>query len=213
VGPTSDNGEHLWCRNDGGSAQVAKSRADGYTLLVGTSAWHTARLIEEPAIRPAEGFHPGRSLTSQPCAGCSQAGWHLYISETIAAAKAKPNLLKFSSTGMGTGSHWGLAHAGGARGRCMCPWDRAKNRRHDPNTVAGHTDYMLAPIQLALVDIRAGRLCPPRAVVRKRSPLPEVLTIAEAGVEISAIRFGMACGRARNSCRSGEQTGEVHRAR
>jgi tripartite-type tricarboxylate transporter receptor subunit TctC len=51
------------------------------------------------------------------------------------------------------------------------------------NTVAGRTDYLLAPIQLALVDIRAGRLCPLGVSTKKRWPLlPEVPTIAEAGV-------------------------------
>ena len=64
------------------------------------------------------------------------------------------------------------------------------------NTVAGRTDYLLAPIQLALVDIRAGRLCPLGVSTKKRSSLlPEVPTIAAAGVPTSTIRFGMACGR------------------
>jgi tripartite-type tricarboxylate transporter receptor subunit TctC len=44
-------------------------------------------------------------------------------------------------------------------------------------------DYLLAPIQLALVDIRAGRLRPLGVSTKKRSSLrPEVPTIAEAGV-------------------------------
>ena len=51
------------------------------------------------------------------------------------------------------------------------------------NTVAGRTDYLLAPIQLALVDIRAGRLRALGVTTKKRSSLlPEVPTIAEAGV-------------------------------
>jgi tripartite-type tricarboxylate transporter receptor subunit TctC len=51
------------------------------------------------------------------------------------------------------------------------------------NTVAGRTEYLLAPIQLALVKIRAGRLRPLGVSTMKRSSLlPEVPTIAEAGV-------------------------------
>ena len=51
------------------------------------------------------------------------------------------------------------------------------------NTVAGRTDYLLAPIPLALADIRAGKLRALGVSTRKRSYLlPEVPTIAEAGV-------------------------------
>ena len=57
------------------------------------------------------------------------------------------------------------------------------DRRHDRQYGRGRTDYLLAPIQLALVDIRAGRLCPLGVTTKKRSSLlPEVPTIAEAGV-------------------------------
>lgn len=45
------------------------------------------------------------------------------------------------------------------------------------------SDYQLAPIQLALVEIRAGRLRALGVTTKKRSSLlPEVPTIAEAGV-------------------------------
>jgi tripartite-type tricarboxylate transporter receptor subunit TctC len=49
--------------------------------------------------------------------------------------------------------------------------------------VAGRTTYMMAPIQLALVDIRAGNLRALGVTTKKRSSLlPEVPTISEAGV-------------------------------
>ena len=51
------------------------------------------------------------------------------------------------------------------------------------NTVAGRATYMMAPIQLALVDIRAGKLRALGVTTKIRSHLlPEVPTIAEAGV-------------------------------
>jgi tripartite-type tricarboxylate transporter receptor subunit TctC len=51
------------------------------------------------------------------------------------------------------------------------------------NTVAGRTDYLLAPIPLALADIRAGKLRALGVSTKRRSYLlPEVPTIAEAGV-------------------------------
>ena len=50
-------------------------------------------------------------------------------------------------------------------------------------TVAGRTTYIMAPIALALADIRAGNLRALGVTTKKGSPLlPEVPTISEAGV-------------------------------
>jgi tripartite-type tricarboxylate transporter receptor subunit TctC len=54
---------------------------------------------------------------------------------------------------------------------------------------------MMAPIQLALDDIRAGRLRALGVTTKSRSHLlPEVPSIAEAASPASTIRFGMECG-------------------
>ena len=171
-----------------GPAQVAKSPADGYTLLVNTSAQaYSAALLKNLPYDPLKDFIPVAPLTSQPyvlvtgkMTGITTVG------ELVAAAKAKPGQLKFGSTGMGTGSHLGIEKFNLAAGI---------NAVHAPappgdsiadtiaTTVAGCTDYLLAPIQLALVDIRAGRLCPLGVSTMKPSSLlPEVPAIAEAGV-------------------------------
>ena len=66
----------------------------------------------------------------------------------------------------------------------MCPPDRMKESpTRSANTVAGRTDYMMALMQLALVEIRGGRLRPLGVSTMKRSSLvPSVPTIAEAGI-------------------------------
>ena len=95
-------------------------------------------------------------------------------------------MLKFGSSGLGTGTHLGAlkfnqeagikaVHVPAQKGDAIADTIA--------NTVAGRTDYLLAPIPLALADIRAGRL---RALgvstARRSALLPEVPTIAEAGV-------------------------------
>ncbi|NDQ58051.1 MAG: hypothetical protein GZ088_13345 [Acidipila sp.] len=51
------------------------------------------------------------------------------------------------------------------------------------NTVAGRITYMMSPIEFALAGIRAGKLVALGVTTKKRSSLlPEVPTIAEAGV-------------------------------
>jgi tripartite-type tricarboxylate transporter receptor subunit TctC len=108
------------------------------------------------------------------------------VGELVAAAKAKPGQLKFGSTGMGTGSHLGIEKFNLAAGiKAVHVPARAGEAIADTiaNTVGGRTDYMLAPIQLALVETRAGRLCALGVSTSKRSSLlPEVPTVAEAGV-------------------------------
>ena len=171
-----------------GPAQVAKSPADGYTLLVNTSAQaYSAALLKNLPYDPLKDFIPVAPLTSQPyvlvtgkLTGVTTVG------ELVAAAKARPGQLKFGSTGIGTGSHLGVEKFNLAAGiKAVHVPARTSDAIADAiaNTVAGHTDYLLAPIQLALVDIRAGRLRPLGVSTKKRSSLlPEVPTIAEAGV-------------------------------
>jgi tripartite-type tricarboxylate transporter receptor subunit TctC len=175
-----------------GPAQVAKSPADGYTLLVNTSAQaYSAALLKNLPYDPLKDFIPVAPLTSQPyvlvtgkMTGITTVG------ELVTAAREKPGQLTFGSTGMGTGSHLGIEKFNLAAGiKAVHVPARADEAIADPiantvaNTVAGCTDYLLAPIQLALVEIRAGRLRPLGVSTRKRSSLlPEVPTIAEAGV-------------------------------
>ena len=107
-----------------GPALVAKSPADGYTLLINTSAQaYTAALLKDLPYDPLKDFIPIIPLTSQAyvlvarkAAGVTTAGG------LIAAAKAKPGELKFGSTGIGTGTHVGAEkfnQAAESR-RCMC---------------------------------------------------------------------------------------------
>jgi len=169
-------------------ALVAKSPADGYTLLVNTSAQaYSAALLKNLPYDPLKDFIPVTPLTSQPYVlVAGKLAGITTVSELVTAAKAKPGQLKFGSTGMGTGSHLGvekfnLAAAIKAVHVPARPGDAIADTIAD--TVAGRTDYLLAPIQLALVDIRSGRLRPLGVSTKKRSSLvPEVPTIAEAGV-------------------------------
>jgi tripartite-type tricarboxylate transporter receptor subunit TctC len=169
-------------------ALVAKSPADGYTLLINTSAQaYSAALLKNLPYDPLKDFIPVAPLTSQPyvlVAGKSSG--IATLSELIAAARAKPGELKFGSTGLGTGTHLGLEKFNLEAGiKAVHVPAKAGDAIADviTNTVAGGATYMLAPIQLALADIRAGKLRPLGVTTTNRSNLlPEVPTIAEAGV-------------------------------
>jgi tripartite-type tricarboxylate transporter receptor subunit TctC len=169
-------------------ALVAKSSADGYTLLVNTSAQaYSAALLKNLPYDPLKDFIPVAPLTSQPYVLVA-GKWSgiATLSELMVTAKAKPGELKFGSTGVGTGSHLGVEKFNLEAGiKAVHVPAKAGDAITDviANTVAGGATYMMAPIQLALADIRAGRLRALGVTTKSRSHLlPEVPTIAEAGV-------------------------------
>ncbi len=167
---------------------VAKSPPDGYTLLVNTSAQaYSAALVKTLPYDPLKDFIPVAPLTSQPyvlVAGKSSG--ITSVGGLIAAAKAKPGELKFGSTGVGTGTHLGIEKfnlEAGIRAAHLPAQPGDAITDVIASSVAGRTTYMMAPIQLALVDIRAGNLRALGVTTMKRSSLlPEVPTISEAGV-------------------------------
>ncbi len=171
-----------------GPSQVAKSPADGYTLLVNTSAHaYSVALLKNLPYNPLRDFIPVAPLSSQPYVLVTgKLAGITTVVELIAAAKAKPGQLKFGSTGMGTGSHLGVEKFNLAAGiKAVHVPARPGDGIADTiaNTVAGRTDYLLAPIQFALVETRAGRLRALGVSNKKRSSLlPEVPSIAEASV-------------------------------
>jgi tripartite-type tricarboxylate transporter receptor subunit TctC len=169
-------------------ALVAKSPADGYTLLLNTSSQaYSAVLSKTLPYHPLNDFIPTASLTKQPYllvagkpAGVTTVG------ELIAAAKAKPGQLSFASTGLGTATHLGaMTFNFEARITAVEVLPRPTDSISDvlAGTIEGRTTYMFAPISITLAPIRDGKLIPLGvSTVRRSTLLPQVPTIAEAGV-------------------------------
>jgi tripartite-type tricarboxylate transporter receptor subunit TctC len=171
-----------------GPAQVAKSPADGYTLLINTNAQaYSAALAKQLPYDPLKDFIPIIPLTRQPYVlVAGKVAGVTTIADLIAAAKAKPGELKFGSTGIGTGTHVGVEKfnlAAGIKAQHVPPLPSDSNAETIANAIAGHFTYYLVPISLALPHIRDGTLVALGVSTARRSTLlPEVPTIAEAGV-------------------------------
>jgi tripartite-type tricarboxylate transporter receptor subunit TctC len=171
-----------------GPALVAKSPADGYTLLINTSAQaYSAALSKNLSYDPLKDFIPVASLTNQPYVlVAGKPAGITTVRELIAAAKLKPGELKFGSAGPGTGTHLGIVKFNFEAGIKVVdvppqPTDAIADVL--AATIEGRTTYMLAPISITLIPIRADRLIPLGVTTARRSAmLPEVPTIAEAGV-------------------------------
>jgi tripartite-type tricarboxylate transporter receptor subunit TctC len=169
-------------------ALVAKSPPDGYTLLVNTSAHaYSAALLKNLRYDPLKDFIPVAPLTSQPYVlVAGKLSGITTVSELVAAAKAKPGQLRFGSSGLGTGTHLGVEKFNLEVGiKALHVPARQGDAIADTiaNTVAGRTDYLLAPIEIALPQIHDGKLIALGVSTARRSVLlPGVPTIAEAGV-------------------------------
>lgn len=171
-----------------GPALVAKSPADGYTLLISTSAQaYSAALSRNLPYDPLKDFIPVAALSNQPYVlVAGKSAGITTVRELIAAAKLKPGELKFGSTGPGTGTHLGIVKFNFEAGIQVVdvppqPTDAIADVL--AATIEGHTTYMIAPISITLTPIRDGRLFPLGVTTARRSILlPEVPPIAEAGV-------------------------------
>ena len=144
-------------------------------------------LVKNLPYDPLKDFIPVAPLTSQPYVLVSgKSSGITTVRELFGAARANPGGLKFGSTGIGTGSHLGLEEFNLQAGiKAVHVPPRPDDAIADviANAVAGSTTYMMAPISLALADIRAGKLHALGVTTQKRSSLlPDVPTIAEAGV-------------------------------
>ena len=89
---------HPGAGSTAGPALVAKSPADGSTLLVNTSAQaYGAALLKNLPYDPLKDFIPVAALTSQPYVLVTgKSSGITAVGELVAAAKAKPGKLRFA---------------------------------------------------------------------------------------------------------------------
>ncbi|MEP6493004.1 MAG: tripartite tricarboxylate transporter substrate-binding protein [bacterium] len=171
-----------------GPAQVARSRPDGYTLLMNTSAQAYSATLKSLPYDPLKDFIAVAPLTSQPyvlIAG--RPAGVTSVTALIAAAKARPGELKFGSTGVGTGTHLGIVTFNvnaGISAVDVPPQPADAIADVLAATISGRITYMIAPISIALQPIHDGTVLPLGVTTLRRSTLlPTVPTIDQAGVK------------------------------
>lgn len=172
----------------GGSGNVATSTTvraapDGYNLLMGT----ISALAINPSMFTDLGFDPTTDLTPIGMAVDIQSvlvvpadrPWRS-VADLVAAAKARPDTLSYSSSGIGGAGHLSgalLDHLAGIR------TVHVAYRGGGPamtDLVSGKIDYSFASAPNALPMIEAGRLRALAVPTEQRLPeMPQVPTVAE----------------------------------
>ena len=176
-----------------GSQAVAKSPADGYTLLLGTIATHgILPVLQKPAPYDAlKDFAPVTVVASTPNVLIANPSVPVRnVAELLALARAKPGSINFGSTSQG-----GSPHMSGELLRALTKLDIV----HVPYKGGGPMliDLMGGQFQVAfdnlpssMAHIRSGKVRALAVTTARRWPgAPDIPTMAEAGVpgyEVSA---------------------------
>ena len=167
-----------------GSAAVARAEPDGHTLLANGSA-HTIApaLYKSLPYDAARDFVPvvpvGISpsvLVVSPAKGLKTA------QDVVAAAKARPGALNFSSVGIGTATHLSAERFVSSAGIEAVHVPFKGGAEAMTEVVAGRVDFFFGPVALVLPQIRDGKLLALAVNGAKRSAtLPGVQTLHELG--------------------------------
>lgn len=167
-----------------GSAAVAKAEPDGYTFLANGSA-HTIA----PAIYKSLPYDAVRDFVPVVPVGISPSVLVVTPSRGIttaqalvAAAKARPGALNFSSVGIGTATHLSAERFVSSAGMDVVHVPFKGGAEATLEVIAGRVDFFFGPVALVLPHIREGKLRGLAVNGAKRSAtLPDVPTLQEAG--------------------------------
>lgn len=168
-----------------GSGIVASSEADGYTLLA-----HSSAHVVSAALRTSLPYDPLKDFTS--VAPLTRQSYVLVVGkqsgiksvrDLITAAKSRPGELKFTSAGVGTGTHLMAEKFNVEAGIKLAHVPTTGAGAGNEELIAGRVTYWFSSITPALPHIREGRLLVLGVSSAKRlSAMPDIPTVAEAGL-------------------------------
>jgi len=171
-----------------GSEAVAKSPADGYTLLMATVGTHSINLPlfeankQRLPYHPLNDFVPITNVAGVPNVMVVPAALPVNsVQEFIALAKSRPGKLNMASSGNGTSIHLTGELFKSMTGTYMLHLPYRGSAPALQDLIAGNTQVMFDNLPSALTHIRSGRLKALAVTSRERSPaLPNVPTMEAA---------------------------------
>ena len=187
---TESLGQQVLVENRGGAAgnigteYVAKSPADGYTLLVGTVATHAINphVFSKLPFDPLKDFAPvtpiaqnAIAIVAHPSAPANS------VRELVDYAKRNPGKLSFGSSGNGTPMHLAGELLKGMAGIDLLhvPYKGAGPAIAD--LLGGQIPYAFVSLAPALPHLRSGKLKALGMIEATRNPAaPEIPTIGES---------------------------------
>ncbi len=165
---------------------VAKSSADGYTLLMATIGTQAINV----SLYTKLSYHPQRDFTPIALVGDSPNAMVVNpsvpvksVKDFIALAKSKPGVLNYGSSGAGTTVHLAGELFSVMTGTKMVHVPFKGAAESLTALISGETDLQFASLSSAIPLIKSGRLRALGITSPKRSAsIPELATIAELGL-------------------------------
>lgn len=159
-----------------GAEVVASSPADGYTLLMSSTASLTPKNVDK--------FAPITLVSASPyVVAVNPKVPAKTIAELVEYAKKNPGKLTFGSSGTGAASHLAGELFKSMAGVEMLHVPYKGTGQAVKDLIGGQIDVMFAPGETVMPQVKAGRL---RALAvtsaRRATAIPELPTVAEAGV-------------------------------
>ena len=167
-----------------GANLVAKSAPDGYTVLAYGALSIANALYSKIPYDTLRDFVPVIGLGQQPLAVVtSPASGYKTLGDLVAAAKAKPGALNYTSAGIGSASHFGAERLLASAGISVQHIAFKGAPEAITDIVAGRTDFSIQPFTVSLALINDGKLVALAVSAAKRAAIkPDVPTTVEAGL-------------------------------
>jgi tripartite-type tricarboxylate transporter receptor subunit TctC len=169
-----------------GADQVAKSTADGHTILMGANTMLMAsQLYKNVPFHPINDFAPVTMaaygtlmLVAHPSANVKT------LAELIARAKAKPDGISFGSPGVGTPHHMAMELFKLEADLTMLHVPYKGTAPYTQDILGGQLNVGFLPVHIAQGFVKSGRLIALAVGSPKRHPVAsEVATFDELGVK------------------------------
>ncbi|HEY3641691.1 MAG TPA: tripartite tricarboxylate transporter substrate binding protein [Xanthobacteraceae bacterium] len=180
-----------------GARYVAKSAADGYTLLLG----YTGTLAIGPSLYANAGFEPRKDFAAIGRIGSAPTMLVVHpslpvhsVAELIAYAREHPGEINYGSAGIGTVGHLAGELFATTAGLKLTHVPYKGTGPAITDLLGGHIPMMFTPIPTAHGQAESGLL---RALAvtsaRRSSLLPDLPTVAESGLPgyEAALRYGL----------------------
>jgi tripartite-type tricarboxylate transporter receptor subunit TctC len=159
-----------------GAEAVATSPADGYTILMSSTASLSERNVHQFAPVMLVSASP-YVITVNPRVAAGN------VRELIELAKKSPGKLTFGSSGTGAASHLAAELFKSMAGIDMLHVPYKGTGQALTDLLAGQIDVMFAPAQTVMPQVQAGRLKALAVTSAKRAAtLPDLPTAAESGL-------------------------------
>lgn len=172
-----------------GANMVAKSAPDGYTVLIYGALASAHALYSKLPYDTLNDLVPVVPLGQQPLVVVtSPAKGYKTLADLVAAGKAKPGALNYSTAGVGSASHFGAERLRASAGfeAQHIPFKGAAEAVTD--VVAERVDFSVQLPATTLALLKDGKLAALAVSAEKRSKLmPDVPTTIEAGLPANSV--------------------------